>query len=228
MVGEKCDNPWAVTSIDSFNFFCCPECVFRSKENVSFENHAAQNHPKSKAFFGNCVLTVWNEKNVKAKTEEESNTDLFFCCPQCPYKSEDSNLFQIHALEEHPASQQFFTRDTNICKTGNHRKQHQAGLSWIGKYDQLPQQKWDKKNLCDFNFYCCLKCTFRSKFIEDYRRHQISQHPEPDCLNGSFEIKDEDFDIHFESKPQFSEELIVQEPKDTNDVKLTVDSFRLK
>ena len=33
------------------NFFCGPECVYRSKEESSFQVHAVQNHPKSKAFF---------------------------------------------------------------------------------------------------------------------------------------------------------------------------------
>ena len=44
-------NPWGVTSIDSFNFLCCPECSFRSKEESNFQSHALQNHPKSKIFF---------------------------------------------------------------------------------------------------------------------------------------------------------------------------------
>ena len=33
------------------NFFFGPECVYRSKEESSFQVHAVQNHPKSKAFF---------------------------------------------------------------------------------------------------------------------------------------------------------------------------------
>ena len=33
------------------NFFYGPECVYRSKEESSFQVHAVQNHPKSKAFF---------------------------------------------------------------------------------------------------------------------------------------------------------------------------------
>ena len=154
MGDEKCDNPWAVTSIDSFNFLCCPECAFRSKENSSFESHAVQNHPKSKAFFGNCAVTV------QTKTEE-SITDLLYCCSQCTYKTEDSNLFQIHS-----------------------------------------------------------------------QRHLISQLPESDALSDpldSFEIKtedSEDFDIHFESKPQFSEDLDVQEAKYTNYVELTTDPIK--
>ena len=44
-------NPWEVHSIDDFNYFCCPECVFRSKEDISFQAHALQNHELSKTFF---------------------------------------------------------------------------------------------------------------------------------------------------------------------------------
>ena len=48
---EENHNPWAVPSWDSFNFLCCPECVYRSKQPESFQSHAVQNHPKSEAFF---------------------------------------------------------------------------------------------------------------------------------------------------------------------------------
>ena len=44
-------NPWKVQSIDDFNYFCCPECVFRSKEDISFQAHALQNHALSRTFF---------------------------------------------------------------------------------------------------------------------------------------------------------------------------------
>ena len=44
-------NPWRVQSIDEFNFFCCPECVYRSKEENSFQTHALQNHELSSTFF---------------------------------------------------------------------------------------------------------------------------------------------------------------------------------
>lgn len=44
-------NPWQVQSLDAFNYLCCPECVFRSKETQLFENHAVLNHPQSSVFF---------------------------------------------------------------------------------------------------------------------------------------------------------------------------------
>ena len=50
MADEIC-NPWEVTHIDAFNFLCCPECLFKSKEISSFQSHAVENHQKSKVFF---------------------------------------------------------------------------------------------------------------------------------------------------------------------------------
>ena len=38
------ENPWKVQNIYDFNYFCCPECVYRSKEPLTFQAHALQNH----------------------------------------------------------------------------------------------------------------------------------------------------------------------------------------
>ena len=100
-MAEEIGNPWAVTHIELFNFLCCPECVFRSKEISSFQLHAVDNHPKSKVFFS-------------SRETQEPGTNLFYCCPECIFKSEDVNMFQIHALENHPStSLAFFSRDDN-------------------------------------------------------------------------------------------------------------------
>ena len=61
------DNPWLVDSIHSFSVFKCPECIFNSKEEENFHNHAIQNHPLSFVFFG--------KPKVEMITEEKS-TDL--------------------------------------------------------------------------------------------------------------------------------------------------------
>jgi len=58
-------NPWRVQSIDDFNFLCCPECVYRSKEENSFQSHALQNHELSTTFF-----------HQVDDTEEKSDIDI--------------------------------------------------------------------------------------------------------------------------------------------------------
>ena len=45
------DNPWKVENILDFNFFCCPECTFQSKEQLNFAVHAVENHILSRIFF---------------------------------------------------------------------------------------------------------------------------------------------------------------------------------
>ena len=45
------DNPWKVENILDFNFFCCPECTFQSKEQLNFAIHAIENHILSRIFF---------------------------------------------------------------------------------------------------------------------------------------------------------------------------------
>jgi hypothetical protein len=45
-------NPWnAANCIQDYNFYCCPECVYRSKSEGDFQIHATCNHPESKVFF---------------------------------------------------------------------------------------------------------------------------------------------------------------------------------
>ena len=44
-------NPWVVESIEEFNFYCCPECDFKSKDEDYFKRHAMESHNKSKIFF---------------------------------------------------------------------------------------------------------------------------------------------------------------------------------
>ena len=60
-------NPWLVDNIEAFSFYCCPECVFRSKEENFFQVHALQNHGLAKSFF------LDPEKNGT-----ESNQSIFY------------------------------------------------------------------------------------------------------------------------------------------------------
>ena len=41
----KDDNPWDVSSLYDFNYYCCPECDSKSQNKQDFINHASNNHP---------------------------------------------------------------------------------------------------------------------------------------------------------------------------------------
>lgn len=74
-------SPWDVETILDFNFLCCPECEFRSKEQNAFQDHALGNHPEAKRLF--CRDTNehlfppgLNVTVLKADTENEDTKEL--------------------------------------------------------------------------------------------------------------------------------------------------------
>ena len=58
------ENPWQVDSIQAFSCFKCPECVFNTKKEDIFEDHAIENHPLSLVLFS---------KTIKEEVEIEDN-----------------------------------------------------------------------------------------------------------------------------------------------------------
>ena len=53
-------NPWQVESLQDFLYLKCPECTFDTQEDLSFQDHALQNHPLSSVFFGEILVKEEN------------------------------------------------------------------------------------------------------------------------------------------------------------------------
>ena len=51
-VEETLSNPWSVDNVTDFLKFCCPECDYKIPDIQMFSDHAAENHTKSSALFG--------------------------------------------------------------------------------------------------------------------------------------------------------------------------------
>ena len=73
-------NPWHVENIQAFSYFCCPECVYRSQEETSFQAHAVQNHPESSVLFRQVVA-----HHVQLKFEEK--VSCLFTMHYCKQKA---------------------------------------------------------------------------------------------------------------------------------------------
>ena len=44
----KEENPWHVSNIDEFLYYCCPECDLKCKDGDSFIDHATNSHEQAK------------------------------------------------------------------------------------------------------------------------------------------------------------------------------------
>ena len=69
---ELSENPWQVDNLQAFWFLCCPECVYRSKEETSFQIHAIQNHPLSSEFFSGGKQDPLNVTPIKEEPNEDN------------------------------------------------------------------------------------------------------------------------------------------------------------
>ena len=71
-------NPWYADSVQDFTFICCPECVYRTKEEQSFQAHAISFHPQSYVFFDKEDHNDHNDyyDSDKPEVKEEPSEDL--------------------------------------------------------------------------------------------------------------------------------------------------------
>lgn len=127
-------NPWDVQSLEDFNFLCCPECVYRSKDPDNFQRHAVGNHPQSVTFFDKDIeikpFTV-PEVNFYVKEEQEESNQ----CQHC-----EKTFSSISKLRDHERCHQYkmcescgkgfsksaFQAHADICKLDKANKKFQC------------------------------------------------------------------------------------------------------
>ena len=67
---ETIPDVWNVKSFDNFQFFCCPECVYRSKTKKELMSHASENHPNSHNLIASEQHTFTSSSLVKKESNE--------------------------------------------------------------------------------------------------------------------------------------------------------------
>ena len=83
-------NPWKVESIQDFLCLKCPECVFFTKEENDFENHAVANHPLSVRLFDETMSSSEIEGVEKEKVLEDVNDYKVYNVKKEPADSDTS------------------------------------------------------------------------------------------------------------------------------------------
>ena len=117
-------NPWIVENIEAFNFYCCPECDFQSKDRDYFKRHAMESHKKSKVFF--LMSRSKNNTNfdsMEVETEPENqdeNEEGIEDFKECETRVEEESIHESEGektviLSEHIA-QKIINRPDNITQ----------------------------------------------------------------------------------------------------------------
>jgi hypothetical protein len=93
-------NPWLVEDLDDFYFLCCPECIYKSKDDEAFIDHAVENHPNSKA------------SNVFSEAEQELSRQKTFQ----RYTPKGNNLLAEVKLAKQTREQKHVQKEKKVVK----------------------------------------------------------------------------------------------------------------
>ena len=85
-------NPWMVENIEAFVYYCCPECVFRSKDESFFQSHALQNHAGSNLLFNR--QTYDEETKVEITIDEDIKQEQIDIKPETASSDIDNDLVE--------------------------------------------------------------------------------------------------------------------------------------
>ena len=85
-------NPWDVENLQDFYYLCCPECVFRTKEENEFTTHCLNLHPNSMRFFGKMAP----EPDVK---DEPTETTMDFELDSIDYHDNEEKKYAEYDVE---------------------------------------------------------------------------------------------------------------------------------
>ena len=131
------DNPWQVDSIQAFLYLKCPECVFDTKEEKNFINHALDNHSLAFVLFGKNevdpdalidTVQAFDKKDTENYLQEEN----------------DSNFVEVNHIKEEPLED--LLDETLIDKHSiPSQKEDQNANKETSKSTHIPMKEISKK-----------------------------------------------------------------------------------
>ena len=136
-------NPWEVQSIYDFNYFCCPECIFQSKEELLFQEHALQTHEQSKTFFQNSNdISCENDEDTFS---ENHNFDEYIIVEPNTYCKSEVNSDPITTENYEPLKE----IKTELISTDIDIKDYYEKISEDGGNYELSGDYFENKQMSD-------------------------------------------------------------------------------
>ena len=147
-------NPWQVESIEAFSFYCCPECVFRSKDDSVFQSHALQNHVKSNSLFHlQNYETKFDIEDIKQEEPVEVKPDVTNSDNYSDHEDISKDL-----NDEMDDYKYTFDLLKGVEEIGTSQKEN--NVNYNVNYDQDRSER-----------FCCNECGKQCKSKKDFTNH---------------------------------------------------------
>ena len=119
-------NPWSVSNIDEFLFFCCPECDNKTQSRTHFINHAYLYHPRARETlpqidedFDDSINDDPDNKDALTKLEDDPEEEID---EEEPINDEDTTDELFEDMPSYTDSEDLDTKPPNKAKTKKKRK----------------------------------------------------------------------------------------------------------
>ena len=89
-------NPWNVTNLDEFMYYCCPECEERNESEDRFLKHALDEHPEAQKYLQKFTV----KKELISNQNPDISEDFIECEPGLGKVSNDKYKIAIFYLKE--------------------------------------------------------------------------------------------------------------------------------
>ena len=94
----KTKNPWSVTNIEEFHFYCCPECNVKDHSKEIFFQHALEKHSNNAKDFLENILSI---QEIHIKTEENSSENPLGTFHANHEENSKIKVEKVNAMIEH-------------------------------------------------------------------------------------------------------------------------------
>ena len=82
------ENPWAVNTLEDFQFYCCPECDLKEHTKDKFVKHALENHTEYKDYIVNLMIKPELYEEGEYIDKVDSDYDFTEKCTKSEIKQE--------------------------------------------------------------------------------------------------------------------------------------------
>ena len=122
-------SPWAVTSLNNFQFYCCPECVFQVNAKQDFIDHATIKHPESIEHFQNIKDGSFTDVNCPWITDADVKIEL--------HEGEADHPWNNAELADQEIKDEAFDKENENYDKENEGKENEGDFTGVEEYEVI-------------------------------------------------------------------------------------------
>jgi hypothetical protein len=170
------DNPWQVDSIQAFLCLKCPECVFDTKEENNFKNHALDNHPSSFALFGKNENDPDAVLDIDDTITDNGDANIAFVGESIPSEAQNN----LKTVEDESSNNDYSDKDLDEISD---LKSELIEDIVVEPLTENTDEEIDALNLS------CKQCEFVCEFKTSLNRHTMTFHGNRKYFDSTFKCK---------------------------------------